>query len=124
MAAEIQITAGISVRKGNLSFEVPSTTYSVDMTGTGGPTPGFISVGTTEESTSFSELTTEGFFRFGFSMYFFMDRWEGSTKQSQFEGTTPDLQAKHIPCLAFWPLGAYTVCVFRKLNNTIHLLTL
>lgn len=60
MAAEIQITAGISVRKGNLSFEVPSTTYTADMTGTGGPTPGFINVGTTEESTAFPELTTEG----------------------------------------------------------------
>ncbi len=61
MANEIQITAGISVRKGNLSFQEPATTYTANMTGTGGPTPGFISVGTTEESTAFPELTTDGF---------------------------------------------------------------
>ena len=60
MPAEIQITAGISVRKGSLTFQEPATTYAIDMTGTGGPTPGFISVGTTEESTTFPELTTEG----------------------------------------------------------------
>jgi len=60
MANEIQITSGISVLKGNLSFSVPSTTLLGDMTGTGGPTPGYITVGTTEESTAFPELTTEG----------------------------------------------------------------
>lgn len=60
MANEIQITAGISVRKGNLVFQEPAVGYSTNMTGTGGPTPGFISVGTTEESTTFPELTNEG----------------------------------------------------------------
>jgi hypothetical protein len=60
MANEIQITAGISVRKGSLVFQEQATTYTIDMTGTGGPTPGFISVGTVEESTTFPELTTEG----------------------------------------------------------------
>ena len=60
MANEIQITSGISVLKGNLSFSVAPATYLSDMTGTGGPSPGYITIGTIEESTAFPELTTDG----------------------------------------------------------------
>ena len=60
MANEIQITSGISVLKGNLSFSVPATTILSNMTGTGGPSPGYMTVGTSEESTDFPELTTDG----------------------------------------------------------------
>jgi hypothetical protein len=60
MANEIQITSGISVLKGNLSFSVPATTILSDMAGTGGPSPGYMTVGTSEESTAFPELTTDG----------------------------------------------------------------
>jgi len=60
MANEIKITAGISVRKSNLVFEHIATTALSNMTGTGGPTPGFFIVGLVEESTVFPELTTEG----------------------------------------------------------------
>jgi hypothetical protein len=60
MANEISVTSGIEVNKGNLIFKQASRTATFDMTGSGGPTPGCISVGTSEESTTFPELTTEG----------------------------------------------------------------
>jgi hypothetical protein len=60
MANEIQITSGISVRKDNLVFNQGPETLVVDMTGSGGPTPGYMTIGTTEESTAFPELTTDG----------------------------------------------------------------
>ena len=60
MADEIAITAGINVRKGNMVFVQSPATYTDDQTGTGGPTPGYITVGTSEESTAFPELSTEG----------------------------------------------------------------
>lgn len=60
MANEIQINSGITVRKGNLVFMQQSSNYSDSMTNAGGPTPGYIVVGTSEESTTFPELTTEG----------------------------------------------------------------
>jgi len=60
MANEIRVTAGISVNNGNSSFSFPSKSKSIDQAAIGGPTPGAISVGTSEESTAFPELTTEG----------------------------------------------------------------
>lgn len=62
MASEITITSGIAVLKDNLSFTHPSTIALYTMTGSGGPTPGFITVGIVEESTAFPELTTLGWF--------------------------------------------------------------
>lgn len=61
MADEIQITAGIAVRKGNLVFAHYPVTDSFDMTGTGGPTPGYSTIGTAEESITFAELSTAGY---------------------------------------------------------------
>ena len=61
MADEIQITAGIQVRKGSLVFSQAPVTESFDMTGTGGPTPGYVTVGTSEESITFGELSTAGY---------------------------------------------------------------
>jgi hypothetical protein len=60
MANEISVTLGIRVLNGNMDFQRPSKTVSVDQAAIGGPTPGAIVVGTTEESTAFPELTTEG----------------------------------------------------------------
>ena len=60
MANEITVNAGISVNNGNSSFTQPSKSKSFDQAAIGGPTPGAISVGTTEESTAFPELATEG----------------------------------------------------------------
>lgn len=60
MANEIQVTSGIKVDKGSLAFNYQYTSTLHTMTGTGGPTPGYITVGTTEESTAFPELSTLG----------------------------------------------------------------
>jgi hypothetical protein len=59
MAKEISVSVGLVIRKGNL-LSNQQISKSIDMTGSGGPTPGFITVGTSEESTAFPELTTEG----------------------------------------------------------------
>jgi len=60
MANEISVTAGIRVLNGNMDFQQAAKTYSINQSAVGGPTPGAIVVGTTEESTAFPELTTEG----------------------------------------------------------------
>jgi hypothetical protein len=60
MANEITVTSGIRVTNGNSSFAQAAKTKSFDQAAIGGPTPGAISVGTSEESTAFPELTTEG----------------------------------------------------------------
>lgn len=60
MAGEITILQRITVRKGNLNFSYDTGSLSFDMTGQGGPTPGYFTVGTSEESIAFSELGTLG----------------------------------------------------------------
>ena len=60
MADEITVQTSLSVRKNELNFSYDSGRYTLDMTGTGGPTPGYITVGTSEESTAFPELGTLG----------------------------------------------------------------
>lgn len=60
MANEISITSGIRVLNGSMNFPSNSKTVSFTQTAIGGPTPGQITVGTSEESTAFPELTTEG----------------------------------------------------------------
>jgi len=61
MANEITILSGISVSKSGLKFSYSPGGYQVDMTGLGGPTPGFVTIGTTEEEVQFTELSTAGF---------------------------------------------------------------
>lgn len=62
MADEITIQSGIAVSKGNLIVPNYNTTrYRLDMTGSGGPSPGFFTVGLTEESLTFPELAVLGF---------------------------------------------------------------
>lgn len=60
MANEITVSAGIRILNGNSSFSQPSKSKSFTQSAIGGPSPGAISVGTAEESTTFPELTTEG----------------------------------------------------------------
>ena len=60
MANEIRISASISVDNGNLSFAQNYGTKSYDQTAVGGPSPGMVEIGTTEESQAFSELTAPG----------------------------------------------------------------
>jgi hypothetical protein len=60
MANEITIGLTFDVRKDNLQFTYAPGTFSLTMTGTGGPTPGYVTIGTTEEQVQFTELGTEG----------------------------------------------------------------
>lgn len=60
MADEITIQTSLSVRKSELVFAYDSGRYTVDMAGTGGPSPGYVTIGTTEESIAFGELGTQG----------------------------------------------------------------
>jgi hypothetical protein len=61
MANEITITASIQVVNGNLrdSFSVGSK--AVDQAAVGGPTPGYVTIGTSEETVTFGELGTKGY---------------------------------------------------------------
>jgi hypothetical protein len=59
MAKEVSVSVNLVVRKGNLQFN-QQVSKSIDMTGSGGPTPGYLTIGTTEENTTFPELSTEG----------------------------------------------------------------
>lgn len=62
MANEITVSASLTVKDANGKPYVqeifPATSFN--QAAVGGPTPGYITVGTTEESTAFPELTTEG----------------------------------------------------------------
>lgn len=60
MANEITINAKLAVSNGNSVFSRTITGQQFDQTAAGGPTPGYLTIGTTEESEAFSELSTEG----------------------------------------------------------------
>lgn len=60
MSNEIRVQAGITVINGNLSFQQSFGTKNYDQTAVGGPVPGQLTIGTTEESVSLAELTTPG----------------------------------------------------------------
>lgn len=60
MANEIQIRQTIKVTNGSLSFSYDTGTLQFDQAAAGGPTPGYVTIGTTEESITFSELGTLG----------------------------------------------------------------
>lgn len=63
MANEIRLSQQLAVQNGNLNFAYPngSPGSTVDQSAEGGPTPGVVSIGTTEESEAFSELSTLGY---------------------------------------------------------------
>lgn len=59
MANEINIQASLILDNGSNTFsKIESDRF--DQTSYGGPTPGFLTIGTSEESESFSELTNVG----------------------------------------------------------------
>jgi hypothetical protein len=58
MANEISIRASLKVRTAN--FEYDTGTVTLDQTAVGGPTPGYVTIGTTEESVNFAELGDVG----------------------------------------------------------------
>lgn len=60
MANEITVTAGLRVLNGNLDFRRDFGTKTFDQDAVGGPTPTYLTIGTSEESEAFSELGTVG----------------------------------------------------------------
>ncbi len=62
MADEIRVTQQITVANGELNFSYPNggSTASFNQAAVGGPTPGYLTIGTSEESEAFSELATVG----------------------------------------------------------------
>lgn len=60
MANEITVSGRLKVSNGSLSFERNISTLAVDQSAVGGPTPGYMTIGTSEESTMMSELGTLG----------------------------------------------------------------
>ena len=61
MANEIQITSSIKVENGNLLDSFSTGTQNIDQSAVGGPTPGYVTIGTSEEEVAFGELTTPGY---------------------------------------------------------------
>lgn len=61
MANEITVNSSLAVKKGNMDFQSRPTQIKEDQTGTGGPTPGVLSISTSGVSVSLSELTTAGY---------------------------------------------------------------
>jgi hypothetical protein len=60
MADEITATARLQVANGNLNFTFSPPALAITQTARGGPTPGYLTIGTSEKSTTFPELSTEG----------------------------------------------------------------
>jgi len=61
MANEITVQSRLMCTNGNLKFDYPTGNVLVTQTAAGGPTPGYVTIGTTEESFAFPELSTLGF---------------------------------------------------------------
>lgn len=57
MANEIKITTGMQCLNGNLNITIPSQTISVNQTTAGGGNPATVSVGTSEETINFGDIT-------------------------------------------------------------------
>ena len=61
MANEITVRQSIAVNNGaNTRYPQSSDSATFDQTAVGGPTPGYLTIGTSEESEAFSELTNVG----------------------------------------------------------------
>lgn len=59
MANEISVNLSVSVRKGNLSENI-SANFRANQDGTGGPTPGVLSISTAGEDITLTDLVTPG----------------------------------------------------------------
>jgi hypothetical protein len=78
MADEITVKIEVQVVNGNMRDIFNIGSQSIDQAAVGGPTPGYFTLGTSEETIAFGELSTKGwcviqnldatnFIRFGFS---------------------------------------------------------
>jgi len=61
MANEITISSRLTLKNGTLAFDYATGSILLDQTAAGGPTPGYVTIGTSEESFTFGELSTLGF---------------------------------------------------------------
>jgi len=61
MANEISINLSMRVANGNLLEVIQPGAKSVDQAAVGGPAPGYVTVGTSEESLTLSEFSTLGY---------------------------------------------------------------
>lgn len=62
MANEVVISSRLKLTNGILVFDYNIGSKSFDQSVASGPTPGFVTIGTTEESYTFGELATLGWF--------------------------------------------------------------
>jgi hypothetical protein len=60
VADEIKLDIRFTLTNGSLKYSFAPGQLSIDQTTGAGPTPGFLTVGTSEESTAFGELATLG----------------------------------------------------------------
>lgn len=112
MANEITVQSSLRVVNSNLNFTFAPPALSVTQTAVGGPTPGYLTVGTSEESTAFAELSTLGWFmmqnldatnyvQWGFSTGVYGGRMRAGETAGPFRlepGTTLYLKANTAAC--------------------------
>lgn len=60
MADEITVNMSLAVANGNLKFSRAVGSKTFDQSAEGGPTPAYVTIGTSEESIAFAELSTLG----------------------------------------------------------------
>jgi len=61
MANEIKVTTSLNINNGNQQFRNTPTSFSADMTGTKGPSPGAVEVSPSGTDIDLSEIDTLGF---------------------------------------------------------------
>ena len=60
MANEVSVQAAITIASGNLNYRSNPTSFTADLTGAFGPTPGALTISTDGEDIDLSELTSPG----------------------------------------------------------------
>lgn len=117
MANEVRVNQQIGVQNGalNVAYPAASSNATFDQAAVGGPTPGFVTIGTSEESQAFAELTTLGwvilhnlddtnYVQWGFSTGFYGGRMEPGEKAGPFRlepGTTIYLKSNTAACKVY-----------------------
>jgi hypothetical protein len=61
MANEITLNVSMRVANGSLLEQIQPGALSIDQAAVGGPSPGYVTIGTVEESVTLSELSTLGY---------------------------------------------------------------
>lgn len=112
MANEISVQSRLKVVNGLLNFEYNTGNLLFSQAAAGGPTPGFLTIGTSEESVALGELSTLGwvlmrnldetnFVQWGFATTDYGGRMEAGEPAGPFRlepGTTIYLKADTAAC--------------------------